>query len=128
MCFLFKNLKLVSVIFYQIFIFHQIMVLQKLWNMFFYFIKKALFVLEIFKFLYFLLPLFFPVNHCLRGWSKKSLKIYDVINCLKKNLITYFVWYLEREIRCDIEVLSINRELNKEHFYVKIMQKICFKS
>ena len=128
MCFLFKNLKLVSVIFYQIFIFHQIMVLQKLWNMFFYFIKKALFVLEIFKFLYFLLPLFFPVNYCLRGWSKKNLKIYDVINCLKKNLITYFVWYLEREIRCDIEALSIDRELNKEHFYGKIMQKICTKS
>ena len=44
--------------FYQIFIFHQMMiVLQKLQNVF-YFIKKALFVLEIFKFLYFCLPLF----------------------------------------------------------------------
>ena len=34
----------------------------------FYFIKKALFVLEIFKFLYFRqTSLFFPVSHCLRG-------------------------------------------------------------
>ena len=73
-------------------------------------------------------PLFFPVSHCLRGWSRKNLKIYDVINCLNKNLITHFVWYLEKEIRCDIETLSIDRELNKEHFYGKIMQKMCLKT
>ena len=72
-------------------------------------------------------PLFFPVSHCLRGWSKKNLKIY-VIDCLNKNLITHFVWYLEKEIRCDIETLSIDWELNKEHFYEKIMQKMCRKS
>ena len=72
-------------------------------------------------------PLFFPVIHCLRGWSKKNLKIY-VINYLNKNLITRFDWYLEKEIRCDIETLSIDRKLNKEHFYRKIMQKMCFKS
>ena len=88
----------------------------------FYFIKKALFV---FVFLSF--PLFFLVSHCLRDWSKKNLKIYDVINCLNKNLITHFVWYIEREIRCDIETLSIDRELNKGHFHGKIMQKICLK-
>ena len=73
-------------------------------------------------------PLFLPVSHCFRGWSKKNLKVYDVINCLNKNLITHFVWYLEKEIRCDIETLSIDRELNKEHFYGKIMQKMCTKS
>ena len=33
-------LKLVSTIFYQIFIFHQIIDLQKLWKMFFYFIYQ----------------------------------------------------------------------------------------
>ena len=43
-------------------IFHQMIVLQKLWKMFFYFILKALFVLEIFKFLYFRLPLFFSLS------------------------------------------------------------------
>ena len=73
-------------------------------------------------------PLFFPVSHCLRGWSKKNLKIYDVINCLNKNLITRFVWYLEKEIRCDNETLSIDRELNKKHFYGKIKLKVCLKS
>ena len=71
---------------------------------------------------------FFPVSHCLRGWSKKNLQIHDVINCLNKNLITYFAWHLENEIGCDIETLSIDKELNKEHFYGKIMQKMCIKS
>ena len=37
----------------------------------------------------------FPsVSHCVRGWSKINLKVYDIINCLNKNLITHFVWYL----------------------------------
>ena len=92
----------------------------------FYFIKKALFVLEIFKFLYFHLT-FFLSNHCFRGCSKINLQVYDVINCLK-NLITYFVWYFEKKKSYAIENLSIVRVLNKEHFYWKIMQKICNKS
>ena len=50
------------------------------------------------------------------------------MNSLNKNLITHFVLYLEKEIRCDIETLSIDREFNKEHFYGKTMQKICTKS
>ena len=128
-CEICSKLQLVPAIFYQIFIFHQIMALQKLWKMFFYFIWKALFFLEIFKFLYFRLHLFFfSVSHCFRGWSKKNLKVYDVINCLNKNLITHFVWYLEKEIRCDIETLSIDIELNKERFCGIIMQKMCTKS
>ena len=73
-------------------------------------------------------PLFFPVIHCFRGWFKKNLKVYDVIIFLNKNLITLFVWYLEKEIRCDIETLPIDSILNMEHFYVKIMQKMCTKS
>ena len=48
-------------------------------------------------------------------------------NCLSKNLITYFVWYLEKEKKCDIETLYIDRESNKEYFYEKIMQKMCTK-
>ena len=63
-------------------------------------------------------PLFFPVKHCFRSWFKKNLKVCDVINCWNNNLIKH-VWYLEKEIRCDIETLSIDRELNKEHFYGK---------
>ena len=68
------------------------------------------------------------VDAYLRGWSKKNPKVYDVISCLSKNLITHFVWYLEKEIWCDTETLSINRELSKEHFYRKTMQKMCTKS
>ena len=36
-------------------------------------------------------PLFVPVSHWLRGWWKINLKVYDVSNCLNKNLITHFV-------------------------------------
>ena len=72
-------------------------------------------------------PLFLPVSHCFRVLSKKDLKV-SVINCLNKNLITHFVWYLEKEISCDTETLSIDRVLNKEDFYRKIMQKIYTKS
>ena len=102
----------------------------------FYFAEKGLLDLEILNFFFILFflffifycPLFFPVSHCFKVWSKKNIKVYDVINCLKMNLITHFVWYLEKETRCDIETLSIGREWNKEHFYWKMMQKICTKS
>ena len=46
------------------------------------------------------------------------------MNCLNKNL-THFVWYLKKEKRYDIETLSVDRVLNKEHIYWKIMQKMC---
>ena len=65
-------------------------------------------------------PLLSPVSHCFRSWFKKNLKVYEVINCLNKNLITYYIWYLEKEIRCDIETLSIDRVLHTEHFYGKL--------
>ena len=80
----------------------------------------------IFVFPYFLL--FLLVSHCLRGWSKINLKVYDINNCLNKNLITHFVWYLGKEKRYDIETLSNDRVLNKKHFYGKIMEKMCTKS
>ena len=47
-------------------------------------------------------PLFLPVGLCIRGWSKINLKFYDVIVCLNKNLITHFVWHLEKEKTHDI--------------------------
>ena len=72
-------------------------------------------------------PFFLPISHCFRFWSKKNLKAHDVINCLNKNLIIHFVWYLEKEITCDIKTLSIDWVLNKEHFPGKIMQKMCTK-
>ena len=65
----------------------------------FYFIKKIPFVLEKFKFLYFHLPLFFFLSDIALDWSKINLKVYNVINCLNKNLITHFVCYFEKEKR-----------------------------
>ena len=53
-------------------------------------------------------PIFLPVSHCLRAWSKINLKDSDVINCLNKNFITQFVWYLEKEKRYDIKTLAID--------------------
>ena len=41
--------------------------------------------------------------------------------CLIKNLVTHFVWYLEKEKRYDIDSLSINGVSNKEKFSEKIM-------
>ena len=59
-------------------------------------------------------PLFLPVSHCFRGWSKINLKVYDIINCLNKNLIRHFVWYLGKEKRYGIEILSFDRVCIKE--------------
>ena len=73
-------------------------------------------------------PLFHPVSHCFRVWSKINLKVYDVISCLNKDLVLHFIWYLEKEGRYKKETLSIDRVLNMEHFYRKIMQKMCTKS
>ena len=42
-----------------------------------------------------------------------------VINCLTKNLITHFVWYLEKKKRYGIKTLFIDRVLNKGTFLWK---------
>ena len=120
--------KFVSAIFYQIFIFHQMIAIQKLWKIIFVSSKKALFVLEIFKFLYICPSLFFALSAIALEIDSRKMLVYDVVNCLNKNLNTHYVWYLEKEIRCDIGTLSIDRVLNTEHFYGKIMQKMCTKS
>ena len=66
----------------------------------FYFVQKAFFLSQDTQIFVFLSsPLFFYDGHCFKGWSEISLKVYDVINCLNKNLITHFVWYLEKEKR-----------------------------
>ena len=64
-------------------------------------------------------PLFLSVSHCVRGCLKISLKVYDVINCLNKNLITHCVWYLGKEKRYDTETLSIDTVLIKNIFMAK---------
>ena len=121
-------LKLVSTIFYHIFISHQMIALKKFEKCFLFHLKSSFRSRDIRFFVFLSFPLFLPAGHCFGGWSKINLKVHDVINCLNKNLITHFVWYLEKEIRCDIETLPIDRELNKAHFYEKIIQKMCTKS
>ena len=66
---------------------------------------------------------FFPLEHCFRRWSKINLKGYDVINCLNKNLVTHFVWYLKRLYRNDIEILSIERVLKKNYNHTENVHK-----
>ena len=95
----------------------------------FYFTLKALFVLEMFQvFVASSSPRFFPISHCFRGWFKENVKVYNFINCRNKNLIIHFVWYLEKEIKCDIETLSIDRVLNTKYFSEKIIQEMRTKS
>ena len=90
---------------FQIFIFNQMIALQKLWKMFFISSKMLFLFLRYSNFCISVFPLFLPVSHCFRGWSDINLKVYDVIN--NKNLITHFVWYLGKENSYDIETLSI---------------------
>ena len=102
-------LKLVPAIFYQIFISHQMIAPQKIWKMFFISSKKLFPFSRYSGFCIFIFSSFSPANHCFKGWSKKNLKVYDAIICLSKNLKTHFAWYLEKEIRCDIDTVSIIR-------------------
>ena len=100
--------------FYQIFIFSPNDNPSKTMKNAFYFIKKSSFCSrdnQIFLFPSF--PFFIPVGHCFRGRSKINLKVYDAINCLNKNSITYFVCYLEKEKRYDTKTLSIDGVSNK---------------
>ena len=110
------------------FIFHQMKALKKLSKMFFISSKKPFSFSRYSNFCICFSPLFFRVSHCLRAWSRKNVKIHDVISCLNKNFIIHFAWYLEKETKCETEPLSTDRELNKEHFYKKIMQRMCNKS
>ena len=103
-----RFLKLASAIFHQIFIFHQMIALQKLWKIFFISSKKLFSFSRYSNFCISIFPTFLPASHWFRGCSKVNLTVYDVINCLNKNLITYFVWYLDKEERYDIETLSID--------------------
>ena len=116
-------IKLVSAIFYQMLIVHQMIALQKLWKKNLFHLKSSFRSWDIQIFVFSSSPLFFPVSHCFRGWFKKNVKVCDVIICLNKDLITHFVWYFEKEIRCYIEILAIDRLLNTEHFYEKLCRE-----
>ena len=125
----FSWLKLVSAIFYEMFTFHQIVALQKLWKMFFISSKKLFSFSRCSNFCISTFPSFSSCQPMLeRAWSKINLKVYDVIKCLNKDLITHFVWYFEKVKRYDSKTLVIDTALNKEYFYGKIILKLCTKS
>ena len=111
--------------FYIVFIFYYYYFFfsKKLWKMFFISCEKLFYSWNIQIFLFLSSLLFLSVSHCFKGWSNINLKVYDVINCLNKNSITHFVWYLGKKKRYDIETLFIDRLLNKERFHEKIIQK-----
>ena len=114
-------------LFYFIF-FHLMIGLQKLRKTLFIWSKSSFHSRDIQIFVLPSSPLFLPIGHCYRRWSKIYLKVYDVINSKNKKLVTHFVWYLKNEKRYGIENLSIDRVLNKKHFYGKIIQEMCTKS
>ena len=100
-----------SAIFYHIFIFHQIVALQKLWKMFLFHLKSSFRSQDIQILVFPSSSLFLPISYCFRGWSKINLNVDDIINCPSKKLITDFIWYLEKEKRYGIETLSIDKVL-----------------
>ena len=77
--------------------FHQMIALQKLWKSLLFHLKSSFRSWDIQFFVFPFSRLFLPVSHCFRKWLKINLKVYDVISCLNKSLITNFVWYLEKE-------------------------------
>ena len=80
------TLKLVSAIFCQFSISHQIIALQKLRKMLFISPKKLFSFSRYSNFCISIFPSFPPCQPLFRDWSKINLKVYDVINCLNKNL------------------------------------------
>ena len=100
------------------FILHQMIALKELWKLLFISSKSSFLSWDIQIFVFLSTSLFSLVIHCFRGWSRTNLKVYDVTNCLNKNL-TLLVWFLEKEKKHDIETLYTDRVLNKEHFYGK---------
>ena len=72
------SLKLVSAIFYQIFIFHQMIDLQKLWKKFFISSKRLFSFLRYSNFCISIFPSFLPVSHCFRGWFLKFMMLSTV--------------------------------------------------
>ena len=81
-----NTLKLASAIFH---FFHQMTAL-KYEKCFLFHVKSSFHCQDIQSFIFPSSNHFFPDSHWLRGWWRINLKVYDVSNCLNKNLITHF--------------------------------------
>ena len=111
--------------FHQIFIFFtKLYPFKNFKKCFLFHLKSSFHSRDIQFFVFLSFPLFVPVSHCFRGWLKINLKVHDVIDCLNKNSITHFVWYLGKEKRYDNETLSIDEVSDNEQFYRKIRSKM----
>ena len=119
------SLKLICAIFYWIFIFHQMIPFKNYKKCFLSHLKNSFVSWDI-QILYLFFLSFFPCQQLFGRLVQEQ--VYDVINCLNKNLITLYAWYLEKKRRCDIETLSIDKVLSAENFHGKTMQKLCTKS
>ena len=84
-----------SASFYQIFIFNQIIALQKLWKIFFISSKKLFSFSRYSNSCISVLPSFLLVSHCFRDWSKINLKILKVTKQVQKKyyLLPDQVWW-----------------------------------
>ena len=91
------SLKLVSTIFVKFLFFTKWWSFQNYEKYFLVHLKSSFCSRDIQIFVFPPSPIFLPVSHCLRAWSKMNLKDSDVANCLNKNLLKHFVWYLEKE-------------------------------
>ena len=83
--------------FHQIFIFSSNGSPSKTEKCFLFHAKSSFRSQDIQFFLFPSFPLFLPVDHFFRGWSKINLKVYDFISCINMTSITHFVWYLDKE-------------------------------
>ena len=91
--FIYTALKLVSAIFYQFFIFD----FKNYKKSFLYHLKISFHSRDIQICVFQSSPLVLPFSHFFGGCLKINLRVYDVINYLNKNLLTHFVWYLEKK-------------------------------
>ena len=78
MCGIYSRLKLVPAILYQIFIFHQMIALQKLWKMFFISSKKLFSFSRYSHFCIFVFPSFFPLSAI--AWEVDQRKILKIMS------------------------------------------------
>ena len=81
----------------NIYISYQMIALQNYERCFLFHLNSSFRSQDIHIFVFLSPPLFLPVSHCFRAWSKVNFKVYDIISNLHMNLLTHFVWYLEKE-------------------------------